>query len=207
MVSWTSNLDGRLITTGNDWIFQGRLSAGNHQITLSVDDGIHQPIESSITVQVEDSAPYLDLATPSDGQTFNSSDYIFWNAVNSLDFDGDNFTMTIRSNLLNEPLLESVLTSQTQISQLLAGTHSIEITLTDETGKSKSNFITIIVNPSSPTVSIISPTNLQSFNGGEKIILEEDSFDADFDIIYRDCLLYTSPSPRDGLLSRMPSSA
>ena len=29
--------------------------------------------------------------------------------------------------------------------------------------------------------------------------------DDDFD--YRDCLLYTSPSPRDGLLSRMPSSA
>ena len=26
-------------------------------------------------------------------------------------------------------------------------------------------------------------------------------------IQYYDCLLYTSPSPRDGLLSRMPSSA
>ena len=26
-------------------------------------------------------------------------------------------------------------------------------------------------------------------------------------ISYRSCLLYTSPSPRDGLLSRMPSSA
>ena len=25
--------------------------------------------------------------------------------------------------------------------------------------------------------------------------------------LYLDCLLYTSPSPRDGLLSRMPSSA
>ena len=25
--------------------------------------------------------------------------------------------------------------------------------------------------------------------------------------LYRNCLLYTSPSPRDGLLSRMPSSA
>ena len=25
--------------------------------------------------------------------------------------------------------------------------------------------------------------------------------------LLRDCLLYTSPSPRDGLLSRMPSSA
>ena len=25
--------------------------------------------------------------------------------------------------------------------------------------------------------------------------------------VYKNCLLYTSPSPRDGLLSRMPSSA
>ena len=28
-----------------------------------------------------------------------------------------------------------------------------------------------------------------------------------FKCIYKPCLLYTSPSPRDGLLSRMPSSA
>ena len=27
------------------------------------------------------------------------------------------------------------------------------------------------------------------------------------DLRFKDCLLYTSPSPRDGLLSRMPSSA
>ena len=30
---------------------------------------------------------------------------------------------------------------------------------------------------------------------------------ADLKILNNDCLLYTSPSPRDGLLSRMPSSA
>ena len=29
----------------------------------------------------------------------------------------------------------------------------------------------------------------------------------DADAVMLDCLLYTSPSPRDGLLSRMPSSA
>ena len=28
-----------------------------------------------------------------------------------------------------------------------------------------------------------------------------------FFVFFNDCLLYTSPSPRDGLLSRMPSSA
>src|SRR5680860_1820575 len=35
-------------------------------------------------------------------------------------------------------------------------------------------------------------------------IVESGSID---DIYYNPCLLYTSPSPRDGLLSRMPSSA
>ena len=36
-----------------------------------------------------------------------------------------------------------------------------------------------------------------------------DVFAGDADIVarYQGCLLYTSPSPRDGLLSRMPSSA
>ena len=33
-------------------------------------------------------------------------------------------------------------------------------------------------------------------------------FDRDLEAVHNsDCLLYTSPSPRDGLLSRMPSSA
>ena len=32
-------------------------------------------------------------------------------------------------------------------------------------------------------------------------------YDPDFPEAMRGCLLYTSPSPRDGLLSRMPSSA
>ena len=31
--------------------------------------------------------------------------------------------------------------------------------------------------------------------------------DAGYRVVSWDCLLYTSPSPRDGLLSRMPSSA
>ena len=36
-----------------------------------------------------------------------------------------------------------------------------------------------------------------------KVVLKKDSSDEKYYI----CLLYTSPSPRDGLLSRMPSSA
>ena len=45
---------------------------------------------------------------------------------------------------------------------------------------------------------------------GQKIAVIENEFgeeNIDNDILVSDCLLYTSPSPRDGLLSRMPSSA
>ena len=38
-------------------------------------------------------------------------------------------------------------------------------------------------------------------------IVEEDRINTPHLENYRSCLLYTSPSPRDGLLSRMPSSA
>ena len=37
--------------------------------------------------------------------------------------------------------------------------------------------------------------------------LADSYYDGDAMPRYRGCLLYTSPSPRDGLLSRMPSSA
>ena len=37
----------------------------------------------------------------------------------------------------------------------------------------------------------------------ERAVLDE----REMEYLYKDCLLYTSPSPRDGLLSRMPSSA
>ena len=40
----------------------------------------------------------------------------------------------------------------------------------------------------------------------EKLRSEGFDYPNDFEKKY-DCLLYTSPSPRDGLLSRMPSSA
>ena len=40
-------------------------------------------------------------------------------------------------------------------------------------------------------------------NGASVVVFDPANVDAQ----YLDCLLYTSPSPRDGLLSRMPSSA
>ena len=44
-------------------------------------------------------------------------------------------------------------------------------------------------------------------NHDEADITELEEFRTTLTDIYTGCLLYTSPSPRDGLLSRMPSSA
>ena len=47
-----------------------------------------------------------------------------------------------------------------------------------------------------------------NLSGGQKKLLELGrTMMVDAKLVLLDCLLYTSPSPRDGLLSRMPSSA
>ena len=41
----------------------------------------------------------------------------------------------------------------------------------------------------------------------DELFVEDSAFVFARNMQFSDCLLYTSPSPRDGLLSRMPSSA
>ena len=60
-----------------------------------------------------------------------------------------------------------------------------------------------------------SPLDMKEDNAAQKIIIPEDGLLLESRKLYlgrtveytETCLLYTSPSPRDGLLSRMPSSA
>ena len=187
VVVWSSDLDGRLTPEGEDYlIFDGRLSAGTHTVTLSLDDGIHEPVLVSKTIEVSTSAPVLELVTPVDGEIFRSSDPIFWNAVPSLDYDGDNFTLTVRSDLLSEPLLDAVDPSQTHISSLPAGTHSIEVTLQDETGLASSTFLTLTIGQSDPIATMVAPANRDSIEAGGIIILSEESSDADDDMVARE---------------------
>jgi hypothetical protein len=184
---WSSDLDGRLTPEGEDYlIFDGRLSAGTHTITLSLDDGIHEPVLVSRTVEVTTSAPILDLVSPLDEEIFRSSDPIFWNAVPSVDYDDDNFTLTVRSDLLTEPLLDAVNPGETHISQLPAGTHTMEVTLEDETGLSSSTFLTITVGQSDPIATMLTPSNRDSIEAGGVLILSEESTDADDDMVARE---------------------
>ena len=49
----------------------------------------------------------------------------------------------------------------------------------------------------------VNSSNGNSFKLGGRIMYDYDYYDG----AYNSCLLYTSPSPRDATLSRMPSSA
>ena len=53
----------------------------------------------------------------------------------------------------------------------------------------------------------LSPDEIKERAVGLRRELQGEDVKAEESVVSIDCLLYTSPSPRDGLLSRMPSSA
>ncbi len=187
VVDWQSDLDGRLTPEGEDWlIFEGRLSAGTHTVTLSVDDGIHDPVIASQTIEVLTSAPVLDMTSPVDGDVFSSNHVIDWDARQSVDYDEDNFTMTVRSNLLNEPLFSDVSTAIVHQSALPAGEHSIQVSLMDSTGKEQLTSFSVVIIQSDPVAVLVQPQNLISVLPGQALVLEEQSTDADGDMQKRE---------------------
>jgi hypothetical protein len=115
-----------------------------------------------------------------------SSQGVSWDATQSVDFDGDDFVMTIRSNLLNDPILEDVDPFVTHMTMLSAGVHTIEITLTDSTDRTRTEYITLTVDESDPRAILISPENRLSISAGESVLLEEESTDADDDMVVRE---------------------
>nr|MCS5534213.1 hypothetical protein [Candidatus Poseidoniaceae archaeon] len=104
----------------------------------------------------------------------------------SVDYDGDDFVMSIRSNLLNDPILEDVDPFVTHMTMLSAGVHTIEITLTDSTDRTRTEFITLTVDESDPQAILISPENRLSISAGDSVVLEEESTDADDDMVVRE---------------------
>jgi len=202
VVTWTSSLDGRLTPEGEDWLlFEGRLSAGEHEITLSVDDGIHEPITTTRTITVTPSAPVLGLVSPQPGTVHPSSTTFMLDASESVDYDGDDFTITLRSSQLNEPLLVDVDPNQQHAFSLNAGEHQMTVTLTDDTGASRDEGFALTVVESAPVLVLISPENRQSIVPGGALVLEEASYDADNDLTVREWRRYAPELSEPEVLS------
>ncbi len=204
-IDWSSSLDGRLTPEDEDWLtFETRLSAGVHDITLTLNDGINPNVTATRTLTVAESAPILVLESPLNGSQFASSDLIVIDARNSIDYDGDEFTLTLRSyddsSSAYIPILADVSTSSVHEIQLDAGLRDIQIELVDAPGTSRVETLELLIVPSDPEAVIVSPANLESFDPGVTIVFEGASSDADEDLVTREWRLH-QPGVQTSVLS------
>ena len=204
-IDWSSSLDGRLTPEDQDWLtFETRLSAGVHDITLTLNDGINPNVTATRLLTVAESAPILVLDSPVNGSQFASSDSIVIDARNSVDYDEDEFTLTLRSyddaSSTYIPILTDVSTSTVHEIQLDAGLRDLQIELVDATGKSRVESLELLIVPSDPVAVIVSPTNLDSVDPGATIVFEGASSDADDDLVTREWRLHV-PGVQTSVLS------
>ena len=189
--SWESDIDGILQENGSDWlIFEGHLSNGTHVVTLTIDDGIHSPVTTSITIDVAASAPVLGLIEPDLSQGYHSSDLIDIDIRNSIDYDGDDFVFSLNSNISGEILVDS---NPIEIHGIYldAGEHSLTFTLVDETGLSRDEIVNLLVIESDPVAVVYEPLNNQFYEPGELVLFDSNGTnDADNDITRREWRLY-----------------
>ena len=188
---WESDIDGILQENGSDWlIFEGHLSNGIHNVTLTMDDGINTPVSTNIVVDVASSAPVLKLSSPDLTRGYHSSDLIEFDLRDSVDYDGDNFTFNLSSDISGNILTEEN-PSELHAISLQAGEHSLTFTLVDETGLERQEIVSLVVVESDPQVVIYEPINNQFYEPGELIILDSNGTnDADNDITRREWRLY-----------------
>jgi len=174
-----------------DWlIFEGHLSNGTHSITLTIDDGIHPPESTSVTVEVDAAAPVLGLIEPNLSLGYHSSDLIELDITDSIDYDGDEFTFSLTSDISGD-LLSNVNPMELHIIQLDAGEHTLTFTLLDETGLSSVESVSLLVIESDPTAMIYEPMNNQFYEPGKMVLFDSNGTnDADNDITRREWRLY-----------------
>ncbi len=206
-IIWTSDVDGLLTPEGEDWLtFEERLSAGEHVITLSISDGINPVVTTTRALSVSTSAPVLGLASPLNNSVYSSSDMILFDARSSVDYDGDEFTMTVREyDSVTEtyvPLLTDVNASITHSINLDAGEQDVQIELIDSTGAIRIEYLHLTIEASDPVAVLLTPSNLESFDPGVAISFEGDSSDADDDLVHREWRLWPSLNqPNNGLMT------
>jgi len=179
---WTS--DQLSEPFGGDWEVQARLPNGTNVVTLTVSDGTNLPVSDSITLEISKSAPIIVLTSPSNGIEVVSDEVVLFDPQQSWDPDGDNFTFTVTSDLLSEPILDAVNPSFWYSRYMPSGEHTLTFTVMDSDGMSRSETRIIKVLASPPIATISSPLEGQTISPGDSVLLDgNESWDADEDII------------------------
>ncbi|MCH1511261.1 MAG: PKD domain-containing protein [Candidatus Thalassarchaeaceae archaeon] len=181
-VVWTS--DRLLEPIGSGWVLDARLPKGYHTVTLTVDDGSGNADSTSIVVRVEESAPILVLDSPIPDAEVYSNGPVLFDFRRSFDPDGDDFTVTVTSNLLLEPILEDKTTEYWYNDYLPAGEHELTFELRDSTNRVRTHTQTLIVMETGPVAVIDGLLDGQYISPGTELTLDgTQSYDYDDDIV------------------------
>ncbi len=181
-VLWQSDLLSEPI--GSEWKFKSRLPEGNHVISLHIDDGDGGTASFSTTIFVEQSAPVLILSSPDEGIEVYSNLPVLFDFRDSFDPDGDEFKVSIFSDIMPEPILEDKTNEYWYNDYLPAGVHDLSFVLTDSTGRISNYSQQLTVFETGPTAGISDYSDGQYIPPGREITLNASaSFDYDNDII------------------------
>ena len=181
-VLWQSNLLSEPI--GSEWKFNARLPEGNHEITLSIDDGDGGKAIFSTIINVEQSAPVLVLESPEEGVEVYSNLPVLFDFRESFDPDGDEFTVSLYSDIISTPILENKTNDYWYNDYIIAGVHELSFVLTDSTGRVSTYSQSLTVLETGPIAGIRDFSDGQYIPPGREIILNaSSSFDYDNDII------------------------
>ena len=179
-VVWTSDLLEEPL--GGGWQLETRLPSGDHTLTLTVDDG-SGPVSDQVPISVGISAPSLVLDSPVPGIEVYSNLPVLFDFRNSVDFDGDEFTVTVISDLMGT-ILEDKSSEYWYNDYLVAGSHNLTFVLTDDQGMERTHTQSLIVLETGPVALISGLENGQYLPPGQPAIMTAvDSFDYDDDIV------------------------
>ena len=179
-VIWESNISEAPL--GGSWNVETRLPAGDHEITLTLDDG-SGPVQDQVFVTVTESAPVLVLDSPVPGIEVTSNLPVLFDFRPSIDYDGDEFTVSVSSDLMGT-ILEDKTSDNWYNDYLVAGMHNLTFVLEDDNGMVRTHFQEITVLETAPVAVISGMDNGQYLPPGQMAILSaEDSIDYDGDIV------------------------
>ncbi|MEE3269768.1 MAG: PKD domain-containing protein [Candidatus Thermoplasmatota archaeon] len=169
---------------GSGWALETRLPEGVHQVTLTVEDGSGASDSYQIMVRVDEAAPVLVLDSPMPDIEVYSNLPVLFDFRRSFDPDGDDFTVSIFSDIMLEPILEDKDTSYWYNDYLPAGEHTLRFELIDSTGMQRVHSQTLTVLETGPVAGIAGLSEGQYVPPGEPVVLDASaSYDYDDDII------------------------
>ncbi|MDI6792247.1 MAG: Ig-like domain-containing protein, partial [bacterium] len=143
------------------------LSAGDHTVTIIAVDELGNQSSKTITFSVDGTAPKVDITAPAAG-TFTSARPPFTATFSDEGAGVASVTATLDgkdvTSQANRDLAAGTL-SFTPGTPLKDGAHTLKVTVTDVAGNSATDEITIQVDNTAPSLTIVSPASEESSQG------------------------------------------